>query len=37
MVAQESTSLLHNEENEEVIVPPNLRDVLEPLKDDSNT
>jgi hypothetical protein len=37
MAAQESASLLHNEENEEVIVPPKLGDILEPLKDDSNT
>jgi hypothetical protein len=37
MAAQESASLLNNEENEEVIVPPKLGDVLEPLKDDSNT
>jgi hypothetical protein len=37
MAAQESASLLNNKENEEVVVPPNLGDVLEPLKDDSNT
>jgi hypothetical protein len=37
MAARESTSLLHNEENEEAIVPPKHGDVLEPLKDDSKT
>jgi hypothetical protein len=37
MVAQESASLLHNDDSEEVIVPPKLGDVLEPLKDDGNT
>jgi hypothetical protein len=37
MAARESTSLLHKEENEEAIVPPNLGDVLELPKDDSNT
>jgi hypothetical protein len=37
MAARESTSLLHEEENEEAIVPPKLGDVLKPPKDDSNT
>jgi hypothetical protein len=37
MAAQESASLLNNEVNEEVIVPPKLGDVLEPLKDGNNT
>jgi hypothetical protein len=33
----ESTSLLHKEENEEVIISSKLGDVLEPPKDDSDT
>jgi hypothetical protein len=37
MTARESTSLVHKEENEEVIVPPKLGHVLEPSKDDSDT
>jgi hypothetical protein len=37
MAACENDSLLHKEENEEAIVPPKLRDVFEPPKDDSNT
>jgi hypothetical protein len=36
IVAHESTSLLHEEVNEEAIVSPKLGDVLEPLNDDSN-
>jgi hypothetical protein len=37
MAARESTILLHKEENEEAMVPSKFGDVLEPLKDDSNT
>jgi hypothetical protein len=37
MAIRESTSLLHKEENEEVIVPPKIRDMLELPKDDSDT
>jgi hypothetical protein len=37
MAARESTSLLHKEENEEVIIPSKLGDVLKPPKDDSDT